>query len=215
MPHGISLLAGIAHDLRTPLARLRLRAELACPEEVSRAMEEDFMAVTHLIDQILGYAQACVVPGAAPGGHASLHEVLRRGVQAYRQAHADVSLMTLDEGHDLLLPRLPLQRVLGNLIDNALAHGLAPVQVELQAVPAGVDLLVFDAGPGLAPDHLADGGAQPFVRYGLPDAPARRHCGLGLAIVAQMAQQMGGRMVLRPFDGARSGIGIHIPSREV
>ena len=209
MPAGIKLLAGIAHDLRTPLARLRLRAELDCPEEVSRAMEEDFQTVTHLIEQILGYAQGCMAPSSQ--GFGSLHELVRRGVSSYRQVQSDVGLGSL-EARDVVVPCLPLQRVLANLVDNALAHGAAPVWVEVQADAAGVALLVFDHGPGLSHEQLLK-ATQPFVQLGMQVSPTQSlgRCGLGLAIVAQIAQQLGGRVVLKPFNGTRSGIGVHIP----
>lgn len=208
---GIGLLAGIAHDLRTPLARLRLRAELACPEEVSRAMEPDFLAVTQLIDQILGYAQGCMA--VTGGGQVPLTELLSACVAQHGAPERPLGLGRVDACFRQV-PLLPMQRVLANLIGNALAHGLGPVQVELHAVPGtrgGVQVLVFDHGPGLARHQLAR-ALQPFVQLGDAALPATRHCGLGLAIVAQIAQQLGGRVVRKPFDGARSGIGIHIPA---
>lgn len=210
MSSSLDLLAGMAHDLRTPLARLRLRAELECPQEVARAMEDDFQAVTHLIDQILGYAQGCMAPAA--GRSQPLAELIGQTVRRYGQAH-DVSVLRLD-ACEVQVPGLSVQRALANLIDNALAHGAGAVQVELHADADAFQVLVFDHGQGLGPEQWARAG-EPFVRLGtVPgqgQGPSVRHCGLGLAIVAQMARQLGGRMVLHPFDGTRSGIGVLVP----
>jgi len=206
MSSSLDVLAGMAHDLRTPLARLRLRAELECPQEVSRAMEEDFLAVTHLIDQILGYAQGCMAPAA--GGPQPLTELVDQIVRRYDQA-CDVRVQRLD-ACEAQVPSLSMQRALANLIDNALAHGAGPVQVELHAGLEGAQVLVFDHGPGLDAEQWAR-ASQPFVRLGPGPGASLRHCGLGLAIVAQMAQQLGGRVVLHPFDGTRSGIGVLLP----
>lgn len=209
MSSSLDLLAGMAHDLRTPLARLRLRAEMACPPDVSRAMEEDFQAVTHLIDQILGYAQGCMAPAA--GGPQLLAELIGQTVGRYREAH-DVSVHRLD-ACEVRVPSLSMQRALANLIDNALAHGMGAVQVELHAGADGARVLVFDQGQGLSTEQWARAG-EPFVRLGAMhqgQTPSVRHCGLGLAIVGQMARQLGGQVVLHPFDGLRSGIGVLVP----
>lgn len=208
MSSSLDLLAGMAHDLRTPLARLRLRAELACPQEVSLAMEEDFQAVTHLIDQILGYAQGCMAPAA--GGPQPLAKLVDQTVRRYDQGR-DVRVQRLD-ACEAQVPSLSMQRALANLIDNALAHGAGPVQVELHAVADGAQVMVFDQGQGLDAEQWVR-ASQPFVRLGpVPGlGPSLRHCGLGLAIVAQMAHQLGGRVVLHPFDGTRSGIGVLVP----
>jgi two-component system osmolarity sensor histidine kinase EnvZ len=83
--------------------------------------------------------------------------------------------------------------------------------VELTAAGEEVILVVFDGGPGIS---LADfeQAQEPFVRLGAPSL-ADGHCGLGLAIVALVAAQLGGRMVLQPFDGERSGVGLAWPRR--
>jgi two-component system osmolarity sensor histidine kinase EnvZ len=106
-------------------------------------------------------------------------------------------------------PDLLVQRLLTNLIDNALAYGQAPVEVSLQATADGVQLRVTDHGPGMPLEEF-DRAQQPFVR--LTSARSELgHCGLGLAIVAQMGRALGGRLqALRDSEG-RFAIALDLP----
>lgn len=198
------LLAGVSHDLRTPLARLRLRAELECPEPVFDAMEADFKAVAHIIEQFLAYAQ-----GHGPmdsGPRELLSEVIRRCVSRYAEAGQAVEIGHLAQS-TRMVSTTSAMRLLGNLIDNALSHGQPPVVVALASQGDGsVELVVYDHGRGIAPEAFEQ-AMMPFVKLGrLNDEVG--HCGLGLAIVSQIAALSGGEVFLHPFDGQRSGIGV-------
>jgi two-component system, OmpR family, osmolarity sensor histidine kinase EnvZ len=201
-----NLLAGVSHDLRTPLARLRLRAETECPDTVWLAMEPDFLAVARIVDQFLAYAQGQNASG-------STHLVPLREVveDAIAQAQRDdwPVLLHEAEGTDCHVPELPLRRAMANLLDNARSHGRAPISLELTAVGEEIILVVFDGGCGISAADFEQ-AQEPFVRLGAPSI-ADGHCGLGLAIVALVAAQLGGRMVLRPFDDVRSGVGFAWP----
>ncbi len=201
-----NLLAGVSHDLRTPLARLRLRAETECDDAVWLAMEPDFLAVAHIVDQFLAYAQG---QNVSKGTHlVPLREVVE---DAIAQAQRDDWQVVLHEDQGVYgdVPELPLRRAMVNLLDNARSHGHAPVSVELTAVGDEVTLLVFDGGRGISVTDFEQ-AQEPFVRLGTPSI-ADGHCGLGLAIVALVAAQLGGRMVLHPFDNVHSGVGLAWP----
>jgi two-component system, OmpR family, osmolarity sensor histidine kinase EnvZ len=219
------LLAGVSHDLRTPLARLRLRAETQCEPVVADALIADLRALERIVDQFLAYvqgdsAQAAVggVVATAGGGEAPgaevfgksepLHQVVREVVALYADGVQRVSCDV--EPIELAVPDLALQRLLANLIDNALAYGRAPVQVQLRSQGGGCELRVMDDGDGMTEAEFQRAQA-PFVRL----AGARNqlgHCGLGLAIVAQMARQLGGRLhTVRDADG-RFGIALVLPA---
>jgi len=202
-----NLLAGVSHDLRTPLARLRLRAELECAEPVFQAMEADFQAVAHIIEQFLAYAQ-----GHGPtevGAREPLIDVLRQCVSRYAEAGQAVALGRLDTTH-LTVPSMSMQRLLGNLIDNALSHGVPPVEVELHLAVSGyVDVWVFDQGRGIAADAFEQ-ALLPFIKLARV-TDERGHCGLGLAIVNQIATMLNGQVVLYPHDGRRAGVGVRLP----
>lgn len=200
------LLAGVSHDLRTPLARLRLRTELECSDEAYKLMEADFTAVTHIVDQFLAYAQGFA--DTTTGGLKPLADTVTRLVSTYRDSGKPISLVHMDDIRQVL-PNLYVQRILSNLIDNALVYGKPAVEVSLHVVPGGHELVVFDHGRGIAPSELSR-AMQPFNKLNA-HVTAQGHCGLGLAIVGQMADCLHGRIVLKPFDGTRSGIGVFIP----
>ena len=120
----------------------------------------------------------------------------------------DLSAMAVPEPW---APDLAVQRLLANLVDNALAYGRAPVGVSLRSGAAGTALCISDGGPGMN-DEDFQRAQQPFVRLTRTRSELG-HCGLGLAIVAQMARQLGGSLhTVRGADG-RFGITLSLPLR--
>ncbi len=202
------LLAGVSHDLRTPLARLRLRAETQCEAPVAEALTADLLALERIVNQFLAYVQGDTA--AALGEDAPLAGTVRRTVQPYID---DGQHVTLDlgavAGHDPWAPDLAVQRLLANLLDNALAYGGAPVCVSLRSTAAGSELCVSDGGPGMNEEDFQR-AQQPFVRLTRTRSELG-HCGLGLAIVAQMARQLGGRLHARRGADGRFGITLVLP----
>ncbi|MEK8052885.1 HAMP domain-containing sensor histidine kinase [Ideonella sp. DXS22W] len=200
-------LAGLSHDLRTPLARLRLRAECALPDEALRPMEADFDTLDRMISQFVAYTHASSTEQAS-GQQLPLPQIVEATVRRYRERHA-VSIDPSVREVTQRFPDLALHRVLANLIDNALAYGAAPVAVVARQADGELRILVRDAGPGIAPQDLATALAP----FGKLDAarPRPGASGLGLAIVDQVAQQLGGRVVVEPFDGQGSAVGLAVP----
>ena len=200
------LLAGASHDLRTPLARLRLRAEIEGPPELADKMEVDFIAMSRIIDQFLAYAQGQGDREDAP--RYPLVEVVEALVGRYQDEGVDVTFAGSHD-HGAAFPETAVQRALGNLIDNARTHGAEPIEVGLVSTSAEIGVMVFDAGHGIPSEAFGE-AQKPFVRLE-PRAASNGHCGLGLAIVAQVVEGLGGRTVLHPYDGRRSGVGIWLP----
>jgi two-component system, OmpR family, osmolarity sensor histidine kinase EnvZ len=189
------LLAGVSHDLRTPLSRLRLRIETQCDESVGDALLQDLGSVQRIVDQFLAYVQ-----GGADIQLGRLQPLWDTG-RAVVAMYADPGVMLRGDGVDELLPDIAVQRLLSNLIDNALAYGQRPVTVDLCRCEGGVSIAVFDHGPGLNDAEFAQ-ALQPFVRLDRQRS-SLGHCGLGLAIVSQIARQIGGTLSLaRAADGA-------------
>ena len=205
---GRELLAGLSHDLRTPLSRLRLRAETECDEAVWERMKPDFSAVGRIIDQFLAYVQG--QSGVTAGVLHPLGDLVEEVVAQYRAEGSDVTLVSC-HAPGATVPDLGMQRALTNLLDNALTHGRTPVEVELDVRADEAWLTVFDRGHGIAKADVTK-AFQPFVRLAA-NGVGRGNCGLGLAIVAQVTEQLGGRTVLRPFDGNRSGLAMCLPLR--
>jgi two-component system, OmpR family, osmolarity sensor histidine kinase EnvZ len=205
------LLAGVSHDLRTPLARLRLRAETQCEADVAEALTADLRALERIVDQFLAFVQGD--SGLAFGEQTPVQEVVRDVVALYAGGPQAVTfeVMAADSLYDRPVADLALQRLLANLIDNAFAYGRAPVTVQLRRAMEGrsIDICVLDHGAGMTEADFQR-AQQPFVRL----AGARSelgHCGLGLAIVAQMSRQLGGTLhTTRATDG-RFGIVLTLP----
>ncbi len=200
------LLAGVSHDLRTPLARLRLRVETQCPDELAGELTADLLALEHIVDQFLAYVQGDTA--ALPGTPRPLADCVREVVAPYEAAGQPVNLR-VDLQASRLVPPLAVRRLLGNLIDNALDYGRAPVNVLLRDTPAGTELAVWDHGPGMTEDEFAR-AQQPFVRLGAARADVG-HCGLGLAIATQMARPLGGQLHLAHDAALGFGIVLRMP----
>ncbi|MGC3983421.1 MAG: HAMP domain-containing sensor histidine kinase [Pseudorhodoferax sp.] len=200
------LLAGLSHDLRTPLARLRLRMECMCPDDQLESMEHDFRALAHIVDQFLAYAQG--EAEVAPGSPEPLGLLAQRIADSHGEGKVQVEIEDAAAG-ELLVPDIALHRVLSNLIDNAAAHGVPPIVLRIRSVARECQLLVLDGGQGIGAERFEE-AQQPFVRL-QPGRVGIGHCGLGLAIVAQIARRLHGRVFLHAFDGQQSGVGIALP----
>jgi two-component system, OmpR family, osmolarity sensor histidine kinase EnvZ len=194
------LLAGVSHDLRTPLARLRLRIETQCTPAVADAAEGDLRAVEHIVSQFLAFVQGDRDAGL--GQPESVLAMARQVVDSYAEQGRQVTLAA--HASDAQEPDLAVTRLLHNLIDNALAHGAEPIEVTWrEPAPGERELAVWDQGPGLSQAQF-EAAIQPFVR--LSDNTQFGHCGLGLAIVAQIAKQWQATLACRHASDSRFGI---------
>jgi len=203
------LLAGVSHDLRTPLARLRLGIEMTGSDEALRAgMAADIDEMDRVIGQFLEFArgdQDSAPERVDPGSIASA--VVARHAQAGR----DVRLVAADA------PPVPLRptawsRLVGNLVDNALAYGAPPVEVSTYVADGRCVLDVADRGPGILPSEVAR-LKQPFTRASAArsNAGGIAGAGLGLAIVERIARLHGGDFDLLPRDGGGTVARVRIP----
>lgn len=196
------LLAGVSHDLRTPLTRLRLRIETQCEPPLSDVLGADLQALQHIVDQFLAYVQGDtgLRLGAEQPVAAVLADIAEHHAAQGLAVTADVQLAPDEDG-----PRWPVvaaRRVIENLVGNALVHGQAPVTIRLAADGDAWLLSVEDDGPGITVAEF-DRARQPFVR--LNDARGELgHCGLGLAIVDQLAGQLGAALTVRPRAGPQA-----------
>lgn len=195
------LLAGVSHDLRTPLTRLRLRIETQCEPPLSEALDADLQALQHIVDQFLAYVQGDtrLRLGAEQPVAAMVADIAEHHAALGLAVAAEVQLAADEDG-----PRWPVvaaRRVIENLVGNALVHGRAPVTIRLAAEGDDWVLAVVDEGTGIAPDEF-ERARQPFVR--LNDARSELgHCGLGLAIVEQLALQLGAVLTMTPRLGTQ------------
>jgi two-component system osmolarity sensor histidine kinase EnvZ len=203
------LLAGVSHDLRTPLARLRLGIELAKADPPTReGMIADIEEMDRVIGQFLDFARG--EDGLAVEVR-PLEAVVAPVVERYRKAGRDVSLVA---GQVAALPLRPtaIARLVANLVDNALAYGAPPVEVTISARGGEAVIDVADRGPGVRPEDV-ERLKQPFTRA--DDSRARSDgaagAGLGLAIVDRIARLHGGRFELLPRDGGGTIARVSLP----
>ena len=186
------MLAGISHDLRTPLARLRLEAEMSVEdEEAKRNMALDIDQLDAIIDKFMDYAR----PGEVKLVPVHLSSVVDREISAFRdptqiRIESRVAIDTRVMADDT-----ELGRVLGNLFENARRYGrstdgIAYVVVSYARTGPWVIVSVRDHGPGVPQQKLAQ-LTTPFYR-GDAARTAATGAGLGLAIVEKAVQRMGG-----------------------
>lgn len=195
------LLAGVSHDLRTPLARLRLGIEMSATDDSLRAgMVADIDEMDRIIGQFLAFARG---EDSTPFVAADLDDVVQAAVARYVAAGHDVRFTA---GAPPAMPLAPtaMSRVVTNLVDNALAYGAPPVEVSTSLGDDMACLEVADRGAGIAPADV-ERLKQPFTRAA--DSRARADgaagAGLGLAIVERIARMHGGTLdlVARPGGG--------------
>lgn len=200
-----TLLAGVSHDLRTPLARMRLALEMlrdAPSATLLNRLERDVEQMNQLIGNVLDLARGLAHEPPVPVDVGlMLHEL------AAEHSRADGPLVRVRCEHcHLQLPELSVRRALGNLLQNALRYA-APNPVELVCEPDGDHwrLGVLDRGPGIPPDQI-DAMFQPFHRLEPSRSPVTGGSGLGLAIVRELARANGWTVSLsaRPGGGLQA-----------
>ena len=192
------MLAGLSHDLRTPLARLRLETELSVPDtEAQRAMAADIDQLDDIIDKFLGYAR----PDHTELQAVLLAPIISKCITPFRNtAHMDIHVQ-VPEDLLVLADAVELGRVISNLLENARRYGQSPqdgvsrVHIEARAQASQVLLRISDQGPGVPEAQLAH-LTQPFYRGDLARTSALGS-GLGLAIAERAIARMGGQFVVR------------------
>src|SRR5690606_4861573 len=184
------MLAGVSHDLRTPLTRLRLSLELLDNDsELTEDMVRDIEDMDAILDQFLAFIRD---GGDEPVESLDLAELIREVAAPYNQQNERVRLC-VEPMPALALRRVSIKRLLVNLIENALRY--AGDHVEVAAFVSGDDnapfvvLSVLDRGLGIDPRELED-IVNPFIRG--DRARGGPGTGLGLAIVKRIAAQHGG-----------------------
>ncbi|MBB4841932.1 two-component system osmolarity sensor histidine kinase EnvZ [Paucibacter oligotrophus] len=196
------MLAGISHDLRTPLARLRLEAEMSVADEQARQfMAQDIAQLDAIINKFMDYAR----PSEVQLKPIALAELAEREALGFRKPEEIRILVRLPAELRVWADETELARVLLNLFENARRYGHAPGEASLVIVShrstgPWVDLLVRDFGPGVPADKM-DRLTTPFFR-GDSARTAATGAGLGLAIVEKSVQRLGGQLQI---SNARGG----------
>ncbi|MBI1942999.1 MAG: HAMP domain-containing protein [Betaproteobacteria bacterium] len=189
------VLAGISHDLRTPLSRLRLALEMSGAD---RAAAEGMSADVEEIDKVIGQFLDFARGDDEPRAEGDLDGLIAEIAEGYRRRSLEVSWRGHAPGRIKFSP-MAVRRALANLVDNALHYAGAPVEIALRSDGKRVLLEVMDRGPGVPPEE-AERLKRPFAR--LDEARSGRGgAGLGLAIVERVARAHGGGLELLSREG--------------
>jgi two-component system osmolarity sensor histidine kinase EnvZ len=190
------ILAGVSHDLRTPLSRLRLSTEMSGNDEaLKQGMIADIGEMDSIIGQFLDFART---QSDETTEHADLAALAREVVEHHLRLGHAVSA-NLESVPETPLRRMGVKRLISNLVDNALAYGEKDVCVATRSEAGNLILEVLDRGPGIPPQE-AERLKQPFTRLEKARS-GKGGSGLGLAIVDRIARHHGGGFELLPRDG--------------
>ncbi len=206
------MLAGISHDLRTPLARLRLETEMSVTDLDARAhMAADIAQLDAIIGKFLDYAR----PEKEKLAPVVLADVVEACTYSYK-AQADVQInVQLEDNLLVLADEVELGRIISNLLENARRYGksadtgIARIQIAAISRNNWVLIKIRDHGIGVAQEQLTN-LTTPFFR-GEAARTAANGAGLGLAIVDKTVQRMGGVFVLNNAPSGGLSANIRLP----
>ncbi|MDR3398025.1 MAG: ATP-binding protein [Pandoraea sp.] len=214
-----AFLAAVSHDLRSPLTRLRLRAETLGDAAQRERFRQDLMEMEAMIAASLDHVRG--VPSGEPLRDVDIDALLHAVAEDARETGGDVRVREPSAGGTVRGYPRTLRRCVQNLVDNALRYaGGCRLCAHLSAQGTHLDIIVEDRGPGI-PEAELSAAVEPFVRTGVHRQPAgQTHdvgpggpdgAGLGLAIARTIAQAHDGALMLsnRPGGGLRAVL--HLP----
>ena len=201
------VLAGLSHDLRTPLARLRLEAELSIHDDNSRdAVIDDIEQMDAIIGQFLDFARG---EGGEPPEKWDVNDIIAQLAEATGRRSEPLEL-TLGNLPPVRIHRKALTRAIVNLLENARKYGADPIALETRAYGDEIQIDILDRGPGI-PQSEVERLKRPFTRLESARTDATG-TGLGLAIVERIARLHKGSLELIGREGGGLIARLKIPS---
>lgn len=197
-----AMLAGVSHDLRTPLTRMKLQLAMMPESEEKEEFTADIADMESMLEAYLAFARG---EEAEPAVETSLTDLLKEIIAAVKRQNPRIEL-SAPESATVTLRRNAMKRCLANLIGNAARYGQqARVNVSLR--DHAVDIVIDDDGPGIPPAQRED-VFRPFTRLEESRNPATGGVGLGLTIARDIARFHGGDVVLEnsPLGGLRARV---------
>ena len=199
------MLGAIGHDLKTPLAALRVRIESVTDENERQKMAATIEDITRSLDDMLSLAR--VGRPTDPPERVEISALLASIVEEYEDMGKPVELVETGRMVVILRPTW-LRRALRNLIDNAVRYG-GSARVSLDRAQGSPTIVIEDSGPGI-PDADIAKMMDPFTRGDPSRNSGTGGAGLGLALARAIAEQHGGSLTLRnrPEGGLRAEIAL-------
>ena len=203
------ILAGVSHDIRTPLSRLRLAVEML-PEKdcgyLKSGMIQDIADMDNIIHQFLDFVRGTE---GEPTLMVDINTLLQSLHDRQERAGRDL-VIQLAPTYKVPIKPLAMQRLLDNLVENAYKYGGGQVRVSSQILADSIVISVFDNGPGIPETHL-EKILRPFERLDTARSNAGGS-GLGLAIADRIAKLHHGKLELinRPEGGLEARLSIPI-----
>jgi signal transduction histidine kinase len=186
----------MSHDLKTPITRLRLRAELLEQPELREKFVRDLSEMEQMVNATLGFMRGL-------DDREPLRAIDVRALAEALQADAEELGSAVRVVGEPLAPfsgkSEGLKRALQNLLDNALRYG-CNAEVAIEDQPDMLSIVVRDRGPGI-PETELEHVFEPFYRLEASRNPGTGGTGLGLSIARNIAQSMGGELTLRNREG--------------
>ena len=197
-----SMLAGVSHDLRTPLTRMRLNTALAAPSADIAAIDQDIEEMEQMIEGYLSFARG---EGAERTSEAQFDKIVRQIIESYASGHPGRLRLIMPAGTFPPLEMRPqaIRRAIDNLVSNALRYANS-AEVRLKIIDDEMVLFIDDDGPGIDPEHYAE-ALKPFIRLESSRNKQTGGTGLGLSIASDVFLSHGGDMRLdkSPLGGLR------------
>lgn len=200
------MLAGVSHDLRTPLTRMKLQLAMMPKQNGMDELQQDISEMEHMVEGYLAFAKG---EGGEASAELDMRDFISDMIADSKRAGAKRNIV-FNRGE---LPALPMRvrvqamkRCLGNLISNALRYAQT-VQISVEVQEKAIFIHVDDDGPGI-PEHQREDVLRPFVRLDESRNPETGGVGLGLSIARDVARGHGGDLSLSasPLGGLRATI---------
>ena len=200
------MLAGVSHDLRTPLTRMKLQLEMVKDSSDTAALKDDVAEMEHMVEGYLAFARG---EGFETPKPTNIAHILGDVVVSAKRRGTEVDFHT--EGQFVVRIRQnAFKRCINNLLDNADRHA-THVSIRTGKRGDAIEITVDDDGPGI-PKHLRDEAFKPFFRLDESRNPETGGVGLGLTIARDIIRGHGGDIILSdsPSGGLRARLTLPI-----
>ena len=202
MKERTSMLAGVSHDLRTPLTRMRLHTALASPSSDITAIDKDIEEMEQMIEGYLSFARG---EGAEKATEEQFDKILRQIVNSYVETHPGKIRLIMPAGTfpPMEMRAQSIRRAIDNLISNAMRYAHS-AEIRLKIIEDELVLFIDDDGPGI-PEADYQEALKPFIRLESSRNKQTGGTGLGLSIASDVVLSHGGNMTLdtSPLGGLR------------